>query len=471
MEMICLNETTSDPNAEPISSPISCSPLSSSPVKSQTIKDLLESPIINRSQNSYSDEEIIVAESPEHQLINGINDNEDEECVKEIPMTQEFDSLDSSSETSVDRLSRNSLKRQTSICVNNMTSSPRALAILKNAIKTTINSNINCDNNNDNNNEIICETNGFSNKSSNNYFNTSGIYSPPSHKMLKNSPFSRGSALLRAAKERMSKGCGTPPKTLSNSVNVDLDDDSIFRDKQLTGILRKHELQSSPTNSEEPKPKKKKVLFAEPVVTSEREFECSQFFSRSVKSIQNVFKTIDNEFDLMNDRKRNNLVHQNSTFHDNETPLHDIDHQIDSQENACDSNDSNSPLLMSQYDKESIDPICYEEPNLDDNCLANNELNSVDLPINEELEPDFNDSGIPLITVFILIFIFINLNLLLLLCFCKWDNRKKRLCRHPIHIPIVHSLCPTTLLIMKIPKIVKQIQTKTLLSTFRCVSV
>ncbi len=411
--MICLNatnETTSDPNAEPISSPISCSPLSSSPVKSQTIKDLLESPIINRSQNSYSDEEIIVAESPEHscfQLINGINDNEEEECVKEIPMTQEFD-------TSVDRLSRNSLKRQTSICVNNMTSSPRALAILKNAIKTTINSNINCDNNNDNNNqELICETNGFSNKGSNNYFNTSGIYSPPSHKMLKNSPFSRGSALLRAAKERMSKTCGTPPKTLSNSVNIDLDDDSIFRDKQLTGILRKHELQSSPTNSEEPKPKKKKVLFAEPVVTSEREFECSQFFSRTVKSIQYEFKTIDNEFDLMNDRKRNNLVHQNSTFHDNETSLHDIDHQIDSQENACDSNDSNSPLLMSQYDKESIDPICYEEPNLDDNCLPNSELNSVDLPINEELEPDFNDSGIPLITVLMVILIFINLKSLL----------------------------------------------------------
>jgi hypothetical protein len=400
MEMICLNatnETTSDPNAEPISSPISCSPLSSSPVKSQTIKDLLESPIINRSQNSYSDEEIIVAESPEHQSINGINDNEDEdeECLKEIPMTQEFESsVETSLETSVDRLSRNSLKRQTSICVK---SSPRALAILKNAIKTTINSN--CDNNNDNNNqELICETNGFSNKSSNNYFNISGIYSPPSNKMLKNSPFSRGSALLRAAKERMSKGCGTPPKTLSNSVNTDLEDDS---SKQLTGILRKHELQTSPTRTDEPKPKKKKVLFAEPVVTSQREFECSQFFSRSVKSIQNEFKIIDNEFDLINDRKRNNLVHQNSTFHDNETSLHDIDHQIDSQENACDSNDSNSPLLMSQYDKESIDPICYEEPNLDDNCLTNNELNSVDLPVNEELEPDFNDSGIPLITVFI----------------------------------------------------------------------
>ncbi|CAG2100236.1 unnamed protein product [Medioppia subpectinata] len=410
--MICVNAASNDSNESAVSySPLSMS--SSSPVKpSLAIKQLLESPLIKaqplpepmredsppptlRMGSQGSDTEldtnpdldvVMVCESPDptpqpsQDLLYGDNGVDGVTEVADSQTSLTADTEDNNSNESNPSVERNCLRRQTSVCVNTVskTSSPRALAILKNAIKTSYNNNSNkfCDKLivNNNNSEDMTATALSATKNSLDLIN--GCQSPPNHKLIRNSPFSRGSALLKAAKERMErKESDRSPKILTNLLI-----ESGF-DRQLTGILRKHELQSSPTSSGEPKPKKKKVLFAEPVVSSKLEFKlspsptCSGTADESgVRPLSQHTSAFGSAIDCgvgedgvptvvqdMNDKRRNHLVHQNSTF-DKEFDANSVDSSEDSQ------NSDQMPILMTQKffaadEDEFLEPSCGQQRN------------------------------------------------------------------------------------------------------------
>ena len=381
-DMICLNPT-SDSSDSSISYSSAMS-LSSSPVRSSAIQDLLQSPIIKASslktssQSSSKEEEEVESDSdPEV--------NDDEIMVSETPETSPVSSQETnplvttdmplevlSSQSTEDETNgtncesnsqtngRNSLRRQTSVCVSNIntniTSSPRALAILKNAIKTSFNSNnnkisdktTNCLNNCNGSEELIPDSNAIN-----------GTNSPPNRKLFINSPLSRGSALLKAAKERLEKQeLERSPKILCSSVSVDSS-----LDRKLTGILRKHEMVSSGPICDEPKAKKKRVLFAEPVVSSELEFKSvlTPTLFKPIFDPLDLFQLeINKEIEQLTQKRNNTLVHQNSTF-DKEFDANSIDNSVDS----IDSQHSDSPLLITDESEEieSIVLSCGQHQN------------------------------------------------------------------------------------------------------------
>ncbi|CAG2165298.1 unnamed protein product [Oppiella nova] len=438
--MICMNATTSadSSNDSSVSGGYSSSISmpTSSPVKSLAIKQLLESPLIKApvavvqsssttssssaapseslsttssapvvmsSQTSVESSDdtdldtnpelnaVLVAESPEPSPQSTLEDvnNEATDGVTEVADSQssqssvtsmttaaaEDDSNDTTSGGSIG--GRNCLRRQTSMCVNTSMSSPRALAILKNAIKTSYNNNSNkfCDKMVVNSNNM----NGGEDVTNKGVVESNGCQSPPNHKLIRNSPFSRGSVYLKAVKERFETQRADRSPKVVNDLSIELSIDSSF-DRQLKGIIRKHELQSSPTSSGEPKAKKKKVLFAEPVVSSKLEFKLlspSPTSSPSISGVQSLSQqlfpqqarqSIICEGPDSNDKRRNSLVHQNSTF-DKEFDTNSVD--------SSDSASSDSPLLMTQkFFADDLDPTCSQYPttiisDFDDNSDMN----------------------------------------------------------------------------------------------------
>ena len=363
--MICVNAST-DSNDSAISySPPS---LSESPVKSLAIQQLLQSPILNHGSQSRinydSDSDVDVNDNSN----DNSNDMMTAATLDTTPDGSQTDPtsatdlpMDVSSSESSDRPNnpepiavtpnggRNTFRRQASVCLNTkIASSPRALAILKNAIKTSLTPNSICDKS---------EVKSDISKSVSDLSAVKGTHSPP-NKSFKSSPLSRGSALLKAAKERLERQESQRSPKISCNLFQMSNESSL--DRQLTSILRKRELQSSPTNTDH-KAKKKKVLFAEPVVSSQMEFRPSPCHS----SLSSDYLTLhpdpatDKEVEELtnqnNDKKRNNLVHQHSTF---DKEFDDI---------AYDFGGHNSPLLFTQ-------DILDEEPVVVPSCEPSLEL-------------------------------------------------------------------------------------------------